>query len=136
MSPIACVVECIRHGGWLSVKDGKIDLRKPRDFPEHLLADLSANRDAIIELLTNELIIVESKLDPGQPLIWCKSEDVRSLLIEHGASPGKIWTREELATVARSVRSPEQATLLLKARRLFDAQVGDHQAGGEVNRTQ
>jgi len=123
MSPLTCIVECIRHGGWLAAKGSKIDLRKPREFPQCLVESLAANRDAVIELLTHDLIIVESKLDPGYPLIWCASQDVRDLLIEHGAEPGQIWTKEELRAIARASLTPHEIALLLNTKRLFDAEL-------------
>ena len=110
MNAIECIIECIRYGALLSANGNDIDLWKPRTFPAHLLSDLAANKESIIHLLRQELVFVESELDPDHLMIWCRNNATRELLVNNGADPGVVWTLDELREIVK--RSPDSQGVL------------------------
>ena len=123
MNAVESIVECVRHGGTLQIKDGSLDLARPASFPAGVVDELKANKPAILEILSRRVMIVRSKLDPDHPMFWCMDDDARDLLIRNGAPPGSVWVRAELAEIVEADPDRDAMSLIIASKRDFGAQV-------------
>jgi hypothetical protein len=129
MNAIESIVECVRHGGALQIKAGSLDLAKPASFPASLVGLLRVNREAIMEILGRNIMIVRTRLDPDHPMFWCLDAADREFLIVHGAPEGSVWIREELAEIVDAQPDRDSLSLMIASKREFGAQVTPSPSG-------
>jgi len=84
------------------------------------------NKATLICLLQGTFVIVRSELLPREPLIWVETEEDRAILVAAGASQGLIYTKEELALLAKHPPSDEELVRVHDAKHMFNGRSGSH----------
>jgi hypothetical protein len=87
---------------------------------------LKAHKSALLTLLRLPFVMVFSQI-LGETIFFCEDEATKGALVEAGAEPGCIYTREELrALVEQHRRAPITAAELLRihgTRRAFNGRL-------------
>jgi hypothetical protein len=87
---------------------------------------LKAHKPDLLALLKLPFVMVSSQI-LGETILFCEDEDTRAALVEAGAQPSWIYTREELRVlVEQHRRAPMTAGELLRihgARRAFNGRL-------------
>ena len=127
MTPIALLQEAVEHRLKLGIEPGnRLTVEPASACPSHMANKLRAHKLRLLMLLQLPFVIVYSEA-LGATIFFCKDADTRGCLVEAGAEPASIYTREELRLLVEHHRqTPITAADLLRmhdARRLFNAQV-------------
>ena len=97
-----------------------------RALPERLVPVLKAHKPALRALLKLPFVMLESQI-LGETLFFCEDEDTRAALVEAGAAPWSIYTKDELRTLCEQNRvAPLSIAELRKVheiKRTFDGRV-------------
>jgi hypothetical protein len=93
--------------------------------PDFVLA-LRAHKPHLLSLLQLPFVMVDSKA-LGAPVFFCDDEDTKAALLEAGASPWSIYTKDELRTLSEQNRIAPLTTVELRKldeiKRTFHARI-------------
>jgi hypothetical protein len=97
-----------------------------RCCPPEFIERLRTHKPRLLPLLTLPFLMMDSKA-LGETIFFCEDEDTKAALVEAGAEPASVYTREELhVLVDQHRRAPITAAELLRihgTRRAFNGRL-------------
>ena len=120
MNAVELFLAVVDIGGWMAPVDGgRLRVLLPADCPPDLRNAICDNKPLLLAFLSGpQFIVVRSEILPPL-LFWTAAHQGRDLLVAHGAPPELIYTRDELAAIARTNPDARSLMLLHQCKRLF-----------------
>ena len=126
LAPISVLQEVSRCGLKLEAHDNELHVIPDDRVSADFVPVLKAHKPALLALLKLPFVMVFSQI-LGETIFFCEDEDTKGALVEAGAEPESIYTREELRVlVEQHRRAPITAAELLRihgARRAFNGRL-------------
>ena len=123
-TPVEILLAVADIGGELGIAGDKLRMRLPADCPPELKSAIRENKPSLLALLSGPaFVVVRSDLLPGELLLWTADEQARQQLIAHGAPPGCIYTRDELAPLVQQNTDPDTVRSVHAVKRSFDGRL-------------
>jgi hypothetical protein len=126
VTPISLLQEAGQRGLFLKAVGDKLHVFPHNRCPPEFADKLRAHKRHLLVLLRLQFLVLRSAT-LGETIFFAEDEDTRAALVEAGAEPGCIYTREELRfLVEQHRREPITAGELLHihgARRAFDGRL-------------
>jgi hypothetical protein len=92
----------------------------PPDCPPDLIDAIRTNKGGLLALLSGpRFTVVRAEVIQPELLLWVDTDRDRDFLISLGASPETVYTRDELATFARTNPTPQALALMHRSKALF-----------------
>ena len=122
---IDVVLAVAEIGGKLAIADrNRLRTLLPAGCSPELKDAIRKNKAGLLALLAGPpFAVVRSDLLPGELLLWTADEEGRELLVAQGAPPGRIYNRDELATLVRQQPDPDTLRKLHAAKRTFNGRL-------------
>jgi hypothetical protein len=126
LTPIEVLKRAAGHGLKLEAHGDDLHVMPGNRCPADFVPVLKAHKPALLALLKLPFVMVDSKA-LGDTIFFCEDEDTKGALVEAGAEPASVYTREELRVlVDQHRRAPITAADLLRihgARRVFNGRL-------------
>jgi hypothetical protein len=125
-APISVLHEAGRRGVKLEAHGNDLHVIPGERVSPDFVPVLKANKPALLALLKLPFVMVDSEV-LKETIPFCEDEDTKTALVEAGAEPASVYTREELRVlVEQHRRAPITAAELLRihgARRAFNGRL-------------
>ena len=120
------LVKAAQQGLTISARGDRLAVRPNRLLTPNFANLLRAHKPELLALLRLHFVIVESEA-LGATIFFAENEETRAVLVEAGAEPASVYTRDELRVLVEQHRKqPFTVADLLRlheARRMFGARI-------------
>jgi hypothetical protein len=110
----------------------KLHVNPGRSCPPDFVPMLRAHKPSLLSLLQLPFVMVDSKA-LGESVFFCDDEKTKGTLLEAGADPWSIYTRDELRILVAHNRAkpfiPEELCRLHEIRKAFRGRIGTDNGG-------
>jgi hypothetical protein len=98
MTPIEVLKAAARRGLTLSINGNKLRVTPAERLRADFARTLTEHKWHLLDMLTWPFVMVDSEV-LGETIFFCEDESTKANLIEEGAEPWSIYTRDELQTL-------------------------------------
>lgn len=120
------------HGLRLRAVGNDLHVNPGRSCPPAFVPMLCAHKPSLLCLLQLPFVIVDSKA-LGESVFFCDDDNTKAALIEAGADPWSVYTRDELRILVAHNRAkpfiPEELCRLHEIRKAFRGRIGTDNGG-------
>lgn len=121
-TPIQTLLAVSAIGGRLGIAGENLRMLLPANCPAELKAAIRQKKSELIALLRLNFLVVHSEAVNGT-VLWAADESTKEALIATGASPGTIYTPEELKLLVHRRITAAELPAIHKAKRTFDGRI-------------
>jgi hypothetical protein len=126
MTALELIAEAEKQGLTIKATGNYLDVIPGRLCPADFAQKLRAHKPALLALLRLPFVMVFSEV-LGETIFFCKDETTKDALVEAGAEPWRIYTRDELRILVAQNRAkpflPDELCNLHRAKRAFSARI-------------
>ena len=126
MTALELIAEAEKQGLTIKATGNYLDVIPGRLCPADFAQKLRAHKPALLALLRLPFVMVFSEV-LGETIFFCKDETTKDALVEAGAEPWSIFTRDELRILVAQNRAkpflPDELCNLHRAKRAFSARI-------------
>ena len=126
MTALELIAEAEKQGLTIKATGNYLDVIPGRLCPADFAQKLRAHKPALLALLRLPFVMVFSEV-LGETIFFCKDETTKDALVEAGAEPWSIYTRDEQRILVAQNRAkpflPDELCNLHRAKRAFSARI-------------
>jgi hypothetical protein len=127
LTPVEVFSEAAERGLNLGSKPPHtLTVEPPRLCPPEFASVLKVHKSALLALLKLPFVMVFSQI-LGETIFFCRDEDTRGALVEAGAEPWSVYTKDELRVLVANNRvaplSPAELRKVHEIKRTFHGRI-------------